>query len=102
MGGRLGRVALGAVLGVLITQWPYSSACGFPLYAYLGAVAMVMLAGAWGSLASWKLRMGAAHVMSLIVVFWGIVLAAEQILPRIGYAGERAAWSCPAQAPQGR
>jgi hypothetical protein len=44
------------------------------------------------------MRGGAPHVLSLILVFWGIVLAAEQVLPRIGYAAERATWRCPAEA----
>jgi len=28
------------------------------------------------------------------VIFWSIVLAAEQILPRVGYAYETATWMC--------
>jgi hypothetical protein len=41
------RVALGVGLGVMITQWPYPHACGLGLLQYLGAVAMVLVAGAW-------------------------------------------------------
>ena len=35
-----------------------------------------------------------AHLVSLIALFWGIVLAAEQILPRVGYAASEAVWRC--------
>jgi hypothetical protein len=35
-----------------------------------------------------------AHILALVILFWGIVLAAEQVLARIGYAAERASWRC--------
>jgi hypothetical protein len=54
----------------------------------------VLLTGAWIAFASWKLRSGFVHILSLILI-WGIVLAAEQLLPRIGYAADRASWACP-------
>ena len=91
------RVLLGIAFGGLMTQWPYPYGCGQALFVYLGAVATVMLAGAWIAFASWKLRNAAAHILSLILFFWGIVLAAEQVLPRIGYAAERASWRCPSE-----
>jgi hypothetical protein len=40
------------------------------------------------------MRSGVPHVLSLMLVFWGIVLTAEQLLPRIGYAAESATWRC--------
>jgi hypothetical protein len=91
------RVLLVAVLAAAMTQWPYPHACDLPLLGYLGAVAAVLLAGGWIACGSWRLRSGAAHVVALVLVFWGIVLAAEQALPRIGYAAERASWRCPAK-----
>jgi hypothetical protein len=78
----------------MMTQWPYSQTCGWPLAGYFGAVVTVILAGAWVGFASWKLRTGLVHILSLILIFWGIVLAAEQVLPRIGYAADRASWAC--------
>jgi hypothetical protein len=90
------RVLLGVALGGLMTQWPYPNECGPSLLLYLGAVATVMLTASWIAFASWKLRSAAAHIVSLILFFWGIVLAGEQVLPRIGYAAERASWRCPA------
>ena len=88
------RVLLGALLGGLMTQWPYRHDCGWTLAGYLGAVLTVMLTGGWIGFASWQLRNAAAHLLALILVFWGIVLAAEQLLPRIGYAAVQAGWHC--------
>lgn len=96
-GDKLGvwlRVGLAVVAGAVMTQWPYAHACGLSLYLYLAAVAAVIVAGGWGSVSSWKLRMGVAHVTSLMVIFWGVVLAAQQVLPRIGYAAAAATWRC--------
>ncbi len=87
-------VGLGAVAGALMTQWPYRHACGIALYLYLGAVVAVTAAGAWGSVSSWKYRMGVAHVVALGLVLWGLVLGASQVLPRIGYARAAATWGC--------
>jgi hypothetical protein len=91
------RVLLGLALAAAMTQWPYPYACDLPLLGYLGAVAAVLLAGGWIAFASWNLRSGLAHVLSLVIVFWGIVLAAEQALPRVGYAAEQASWRCRAE-----
>ena len=96
------RVLLGFALAAAMTQWPYPHACDLPLLGYLGAVAAVLLTGGWIAVASWHFRSGPAHVISLILVFWGIVLAAEQALPRVGYAAEQASWRCPAEASAGR
>jgi hypothetical protein len=93
------RMLLGITLGAVMTQWPYPHSCGWPLVGYLGAVVTVIISGAWIGFASWKLRSGLVHILSLVLIFWGIVLAAEQLLPRIGYASDRASWAC---APEGR
>jgi hypothetical protein len=92
-------VLLGIALGAMMTQWPYPYQCDLPLLGYLGAVATVLVVGAALAFDSWRLRSGPAHVLSLILVFWGIVLAAEQVLPRIGYAADLASWRCPVVAP---
>jgi hypothetical protein len=89
------RALLAVALGGLMTQWPYPHGCGWPLLGYLGAVFTVLLAASWVGIATWKLRSAAAHILSLILFFWGTVLAAEQLLPRIGYAADEATWQCP-------
>lgn len=88
------RVALGLALGGVMTQWPYAHGCGWQLAGYLGAVAMVMLAGGWIAFASWRHRSGPAHILALLLLYWGLVLAAEQLLPRVGYAADQASWGC--------
>jgi hypothetical protein len=85
---------LAVALGVMMTQWPYLKDCGLHLLGYLGAVATVLVAGAAIAFDSWRLRNGLIHVLSLLLIFWAIVLAAEQVLPRIGYAAHQASWQC--------
>jgi hypothetical protein len=89
------RVLLGVALAVGMTQWPYFRACGTSLFLYLGATGIVVLAGLWGAVSSWRRRMGAAHTISLLVMLAGGVLAAREVLPRIGYAKGSAVWWCP-------
>jgi hypothetical protein len=88
------RLALAAGLGVMMTQWPYQYDCDWPLAGYLGAVTAIMVAGGWLMMDAWRMRRPVAHVAALVVAFWGVVLAAEQLLPRIGYAAESAVWRC--------
>jgi hypothetical protein len=88
------RVALVATLGILMQTWPYAHACGLSLLGYTCAVVTLMIGAAWVAMASWKQRSGPAHLVALILFFWGIVLAAEQLLPRIGYGSPRATWQC--------
>ena len=77
-----------------MTQWPYARGCGWLLAGYLSAVAMVMLAAGWVAVASWKLRDGAAHVLAVLLLLWGLGLVAERVLPRVGYAAQQATWGC--------
>ena len=92
--GLVGRVVAAAILGVALTQWPYAAACGWPLVGYLAALAALLVTAGWAALAAWKLHVGLAHTAALVIFFWGIVLAAEQVLPRVGYAAETATWRC--------
>ena len=97
-GGRIGtwaRVGLGLLLGIGMPLWPYDYACGIKLFIYLGGVLTVVVAGVWSSLSSWKRRMGTAHLISQLLVIWGLVLTAEVVLPRFGYAKTPATWFCP-------
>jgi hypothetical protein len=48
---------------------------------------------------TWRHRAARAHTLSLLIVLWGLVLAAVEVLPRTGYArpsaDRPAAWACP-------
>jgi hypothetical protein len=94
LAGLWARAGLVLLLAVLMTQWPYPRECGVRLLAYTGAVVATLIAGAWVGVVSWRRRNGAVHLLALVLAFWGVVLAAETLLPRIGYAAESAAWSC--------
>ncbi|MEJ2502723.1 MAG: hypothetical protein P8177_05300 [Gemmatimonadota bacterium] len=84
---------LGAILAGALTQWPYAT-CGPALAAYLSAVAVVLAMGLWASRSAWRARLGYAHTLGIALLFAGAVLAAAQLLPRLGYAGLRVPWGC--------
>jgi hypothetical protein len=89
------KVGLGLLVGIGMIFWPYSHACGFRLWFYLGAAGTVVVAGVWSSISSWRSRLGLAHTLSQGLIIWGLVLAAGEVLPRIGYAKDAATWLCP-------
>src|SRR5881409_357843 len=72
--GTWARVVLGLLIGIGMTQWPYTHGCGLRLIVYL---------------------FGVAHVLSQGLIIFGLVLAAREVLPRIGYAKAEAPWLCP-------
>jgi hypothetical protein len=97
----MARLVLATALGVGMLFWPYPAKCGLGLAGYLAATGVVVAAGAWSSVWTWRHRSSRGHVLSLLLVLWGGVLAGIEILPRIGYAKpdpNRPAWSCPAPA----
>ncbi len=93
-----GRVALGILMGVAITQWPYAHDCGFGTVAYMFGVAVVLASAVWAVAGSWVGRQPVAHVVALALVAWGGILTAGVLLPRVGYAKNQAFWSCSAAA----
>jgi hypothetical protein len=81
-------------LGVAVAFWPYARDCGWMLHGYLAVIGAVLVVGSWASQSAWRAHSATAHLIGLLVVYWGVVLAAEQVLPRIGYAAVDAAWRC--------
>ncbi len=96
--GVYARLSLAVALGVAIIFWPYSARCGLGLAGYLAAVAVLITAGAWSSVWTWRHRAARAHTLSLLLLGWGLVLASIDVLPRVGYAkptaDHPARWSC--------
>ena len=96
--GVFARLALAVALGVGILFWPYSARCGVGLAAFLGAVGALIVGGVWSSIWTWRHRAARAHTLSLLLVLWGLMLAAIDVLPRTGYAiptaAHPAAWAC--------
>jgi hypothetical protein len=92
------RLLLSLALGVGILFWPYGTRCGLPLFGYLAAVGLISVTGVWSSLWTWRHRSGRGHLVALALVLWGAVLAANEVLPRVGYArpseAHPAVWLC--------
>ena len=97
--GVFARLVLAVALGVGMLFWPYAARCGVGLFAYLGATAAVAGAGIWTAVWTWRHRSGRAHFLSLLLIAWGLVLGAIEVLPRVGYAkpsaSHPAVWMCP-------
>ena len=89
------RVTLGLLVGVAMTQWPYSHACGIKTMFYLLGAGAVVAAAVWGAWGSWRRRMGLAHTLSIGLLIWGLALVTFEVLPRVGYAAKTATWFCP-------
>jgi hypothetical protein len=92
------RVTLAAALGIGMMFWPYDAKCGSGMVLYLGAVAAVVVSGTWSAVWSWRHRAARLHTLSLLLILWGLVLGAIDVLPRIGYAkadvAHPATWAC--------
>jgi hypothetical protein len=96
--GVYGRLGLVVLTGAAMAIWPYPSQCGAGLAGYLAAVGIVVAGGLWSSVWTWRHRAARSHTLSLLVLLWGLVLGAMQVLPRIGYAkpdlNHPATWLC--------
>jgi hypothetical protein len=96
--GVFARLGLVVALGVGIIFWPYAARCGPGLALYLGAVVALVVGGSWSAVSSFRHHAARAHLLSLLIVLWGLVLAGMEVLPRVGYAiptvGHPAVWSC--------
>lgn len=96
--GVYARLTLAVAVGVGIIFWPYAARCGLGLLGYLAAVSMVIVSGVWSAVWTWRHRAARAHLLSLLLVLWGLVVAGIDVLPRIGYAqpttAHPAGWSC--------
>ena len=88
-------VLLAVLLAAALPLWPYGKVCGLQLFFYLGAAGLALVAGAAGAVSSWKTRRGLVHLISLAALIWSGVMAAREVLPRVGYAAETRAWLCP-------
>jgi hypothetical protein len=97
--GVLARLTVAVGLGVGILFFPYEHRCGLALAGYLAAIGVVVGSGVWSAIWSWRHRSSRAHVLSLAIILWGLVLGAVEVLPRSGYAkpGPESplTWFCP-------
>jgi hypothetical protein len=92
--GTSGRFLLVIALSAAINFWPYAHACGFGLYTYLFAELLIVVGGLWTVTWTWEHRMPRGHAIAMVMVAWGCVLIASEVLPRVGYAAQAAHWFC--------
>ncbi|MBU6364951.1 MAG: hypothetical protein KJT01_01950 [Gemmatimonadetes bacterium] len=94
-------VAVGAAVGVW--YWPWPGTCGAPVVGLVSAAVATAGLGVWSAVGTWRQRHAALHVVSLLAALWGGVMAAREVLPRVGYAipstAHPAAWRCELAAP---
>jgi len=94
-------IAVGAAAGLMF--WPWPARCGPALVGFTAATGAVALLGVWSAIGTWRHRLGLAHVASLLVIVWGMLLGAREILPRVGYAVptelRSAGWTCDVAQP---
>ena len=92
------RAGLSLTLAIGLLFWPYDAHCGPGLFGYLLAAGMVCVTSVWSGIFSWKVRMPAVHILSLLLFGWGIVMGGAEVLPRVGYAianeAHPATWLC--------
>ena len=88
------RVLLVLTLALAMPLWPYPKGCGVGLYAYLVAAGIVVLAGVWAGISTWHRRRPIGHVLAILVLLWGLILIAAEVLPRVGYAKAAIRWTC--------
>ena len=88
------RLTLSVLLGVGILFWPYENRCGLGLTGYLIAVTAVVGSGVWSAVWTWRHNAARAHILSILLIAWGVMLGAAEVLPRVGYAKEVLTWSC--------
>lgn len=92
------KVGLAVAGAVGLMFWPWPGRCGPPLLGFTLATGGVAVLGVWSAVGTWRHRLGLAHLASLLVTVWGLLLGAREVLPRVGYAVpsvERPGqWSC--------
>lgn len=85
MGAGARLILVFALFGALAI-WPYANDCGWGLFGYLGAEAVIIAGGLWVAFTTWRARLPKMHTLSLVIILVGLGLIAAEVLPRVGYA----------------
>jgi hypothetical protein len=96
--GAIFRMTLVAALAGSLYFWPYARTCGFGLYAYMAAEALIAAGALWVVTFTWRHRLARAHGVAFVLFIGALVLLAIEVLPRVGYAAvdpaHPARWAC--------
>lgn len=94
------QLSVAIAAGAGLWFWPWATRCGLNAMSFTAATGAVTALGLWSAVGSWRHRQGLAHVLSFVVMVWGLVLGAREVLPRMGYAiptiERPAGWGCEA------
>jgi hypothetical protein len=96
--GAIVRLTLVGALAGSLYFWPYARTCGFGLYAFMAAEALIAAGALWIVTFTWRHRLARAHGVAFAMFIGALVLLAIEMLPRVGYAAVDAArpaqWGC--------
>ena len=92
------RLALGVAAIAALVYWPFPARCGVQLGYYLALVSALGLVGIANATSAWRHRSVVVHLLGLAMLAGAVVLGAQEILPKVGYAfpslAHPATWSC--------
>jgi hypothetical protein len=79
--GTIGRFLPVLALVIGINMWPYPHACGIGLWAYLGALTIIVAAAIATIIWTWENEMPRAHGVAIVLALWGVALITAHVVP---------------------
>jgi hypothetical protein len=94
--GATTRLVVVCSLAVALYFWPYARTCGFGLYAFMAAEALIAAGALWIVTFTWRHRLARMHAVAFAMFVGALVLLAVEVLPRVGYASvaQPPPWQC--------
>jgi hypothetical protein len=77
--GTMGRFLPVLALAIAMNLWPYSNSCGVGLFAYLGALTIIVVGAIWTVVWTWSNRMPRAHGVAIALALWGVALITAHV-----------------------
>jgi hypothetical protein len=79
--GTVGRFLPVLALAIAMNMWPYGHTCGVGLFAYLGALTIIVIGAIWTVIWTWNNRMPKAHGVAIALALWGVALITAHVVP---------------------